>query len=99
MKISRTLTYCSIAFVAAAAVLWFLSARVKTPDGFAVHIVLPEMGPAGGAVGGTYVGHAYSNDFQALASALRRQSVLSAWAASAAAVSVALQSAASWVAP
>ena len=85
----------AVLFAIAAAVLWFLSASVKTPDGFSVHVVRPDsyMGqPMGGnPLGGTYVGHAYSDDFKSLADALRRQSKLSALAAVCAGVSAVLQ--------
>jgi hypothetical protein len=85
----------SIVFALAAAVLWFLSAVVKTPDSYSVHVVRPRSGldqPLGGdPIGGAYIGQAYSNDFVSLANALRRQSKLSAWAAVCAGVSAAPQ--------
>lgn len=86
----------SITTAVAAAIFWFLSAVVRTPKSFAVHVVRAEgpMGqPMGGPVGGTYVGQAYSNDFLELASALKRQSRLSALAAVFAGVSAGLQAA------
>jgi hypothetical protein len=85
----------SVLFAVAAAALWLWSARVKTPNGFSVHVVRSDstMGqPMGGnPLGGTYIGQAYSNDFAGLAHALRRQSKLSALAAICAGISAALQ--------
>ena len=75
-----------------AAVLWFMSAVVKTPDSFSVHVVRPREAPLGGnPMGGTYIGEAYSQDFTNLADALRRQSRLSAYAAICAGTSALLQ--------
>lgn len=90
-----TLTFLSAIFAIAAAALWFASAVIKTPERFAIHVVAPNstMGqPLGGnPLGGTYVGQAQSGDLVNLAHALRRQSRLSAWAASCAGVSAVLQ--------
>jgi len=85
----------SAAAASAAAVLWLLSAKVKTPQTFSIHVARAQgaMGqPLGGnPSGGTYVGHAYSQDLIDLANALRRQSTLSAWAAVSAGVAGGLQ--------
>lgn len=66
----------------AAAVYWFQSARVETPERFSVHVSKPDgfMGePLGGnPLGGTFVGTAHSSDFKALAEALKRQSKMNA---------------------
>jgi hypothetical protein len=79
----------------AAAVLWFLSALVRTPENFAIHVAKANgmMGEplGGGPFGGTYVGHAYSQDLIDLANALRRQSRLSGKAAILTAIAVILQ--------
>lgn len=77
------LTILSAIFALAAACLWFVSAIVKTPTSFAIHVVRPQWGgPLGGnPMGGTYIGHAYSKDLVSLADALKRQSKFSAWAA------------------
>jgi len=68
-----------------AAILWFASAVVKTPENFSIHVARPagRMGePLGGSpLGGTYVGHGDSSDLIDLANALRRQSRLSGVAA------------------
>ena len=97
MKLATILTILSAIFAIAAALLWFISAVVKTPESFSIHVVRPDsfMGePLGGnPLGGTYVGHAYSSDLVALANALRRQSKFSAWAAGCAGVSAILQAA------
>jgi len=97
MKLSMLLTILSALFAITAAALWFVSAVVKTPDRFAIHVVRPNgpMGrPLGGnPIGGTYVGQAHSSDLVALASALRRQSKFSAWAAGCAGISALLQAA------
>jgi hypothetical protein len=97
MKLATALTVFSALFAIAAALLWFVSAVVKTPNSFSIHVVRPDssMGqPLGGnPQGGTYVGHAYSNDLVTLAKALRRQSKFSAWAAGCAGVSAILQAA------
>ena len=51
-----------------AAVLWFKSAVIKTPESFSIHVVKPDMEPMGGnPVGGTYAGQAYSQDLINLA--------------------------------
>ena len=79
----------------AAAVLWWLSAIIKTPGSFSIHVVRangPFGQPLGGnPLGGTYVGHAYSQDLVTLANALRRQSRRSGWAAGFAGLSAVLQ--------
>jgi hypothetical protein len=89
------LTWGSILFAMAAAMLWWLSAIVKTPKSFAVHVVRPNdpmrLPLGGNPLGGAYVGNAYSKDFSVFTDALRRQSKLSALAAICAGVSAALQ--------
>jgi hypothetical protein len=98
-----TLNFLSAFFAIAAAALWFISAVIKTPERFAIHVAAPDsvMGhPLGGnPLGGSYVGQAHSNDLIALANALRRQSRLSAWAASCAGVSALLQAASLFSSP
>jgi hypothetical protein len=67
-----------------AAALWFVTARVTTPNSFSIFVARANGSfgkPLGDPLGGTYVGHAYSEDLNKLADALRRQSRLSAWAA------------------
>jgi len=90
----RSLNILSALFAFVAAGLWLMSARVKTPDTFSVHVSRPDAfgQPLGGhPMFGEYIGQAHSQDFTALAEALKRQSRLSAWAASSAACAVALQ--------
>ena len=78
----NTLTILSALFAIVAAVLWFITAMVKTPMSFAIHVARPNQQPMGGSpMGGTYVGQAYSEDLVSLTSALKRQSKFSAWAA------------------
>ena len=77
----------------AAAILWWLSARVKLPMSFNVHVVKPHGGVLGGnPLEGTYMGHAHSDDFEFLAKGLAKQSRLSSRAAIAAATAAASQS-------
>lgn len=89
------LTLLSAIFAVAAALFWFVSAVIQTPERFAITVVAPDspMGqPLGGnPLGGIHVGQAYSADLIALANALRRQSKLSAWAAACAGISALLQ--------
>jgi hypothetical protein len=94
MKLMQWISYAAAAFAVLAAVLWFLSAWVKTPDRFSVQVV---MGGAlgGGALGGGPLGGGTAHpttspDLTHLALALKKQSKLSAWAASCAGVSAAL---------
>ena len=70
-------------FALAAAILWFLSAKVKTPNSFSIHVVKPNgQEPLGGnPIGGTYQGHGYSSELTKLAESLSKQSKLSALAA------------------
>jgi hypothetical protein len=94
MKTPIILSVASAIFAAIAAGLWFVSAVVKTPDSFSIHVVRPNSGPLGEPLDGTYVGQAHSNDLIELANALRRQSRFSAWAATAAGISALAQTAA-----
>ena len=88
------LTILSVLFAIAAATLWFVSAIVKTPTSFAIHVVRPQQQLLGGnPMGGTYVGQAYSEDLVSLANALKRQSRFSALAAFCAGISALLQTA------
>lgn len=80
----------SAGFAFLAAALWWRSAIIETPEKFSVHVVKPRERPLGGdPFGGTYVGQAYSNDFQELGTKLRQQSKLSARAATHAGISAA----------
>jgi hypothetical protein len=79
------------------AILWLWSARIKTPERFAIHVAKPQMEPMGQPLGGTYVGNGYSPELTTLANALMRQSRLSACAAIATAVSVLLTTAAGFM--
>ena len=84
------LNILSALFAVGAGTLWLVSARVKTPEHFAVHVVKgdsPFQQPLGNnPLGGTYVGQAYSRDFESLGNALRKQSQLSAAAAACASI-------------
>ena len=95
MKLAAVFAVVSALFAIAASVLWFMSARIKTPEQFSIHVARPHgsMGqPLGGdPLAGTYVGHAYSQELVILATALRRQSRFSAWAAASAGLSVLAQ--------
>jgi hypothetical protein len=80
----KYLPYAGAFFAVVAAVLWFLSARVKTPSSF--HIQVIAGGGLGGALGGGPVGggrvlSATSQDLTDLAKALIWQSRLSSAAA------------------
>ncbi len=75
-----------------AALLWFKSARIKTPNTFSIHVVKSRGQLGGNPMGGTYMGNAYSNDLQDLAAALKLQSTWSARAAVFAGISATLQS-------
>ena len=81
------ITILSALFAFFAAVLWFVSGRVKTPTSFAIQVVRPHIPPMGNSAGATYVGQAYSEDLSSLANALKRQSKFSAWAAICAGIS------------
>jgi hypothetical protein len=87
------LSLLSAIFAIAAAALWFLSAVIKTPEHFAIHVVNLGGSKPIGPIGGGYVDQAQSSDLIDLANALRKQSRLSAWAASCAGVSALLQAA------
>jgi uncharacterized protein YjfI (DUF2170 family) len=91
MKLSTLLTVLSALFGTAAAILWFVSALVKTPDSFNIYVVRPHGAMPLGSVGGTYLGQGQSPDLTALGSALRRQSKFSALAAGCAGISAFLQ--------
>jgi hypothetical protein len=64
-----------------AAIFWFWSATINTPDRFAFSVVKPDMNPLGEPVGGEFIGHAYSPDLDKLTSKLREQSKLNRFAA------------------
>jgi len=74
-----------------AAVFWIISATIKTPSSFSIHVVKPNQKPLGEPLGGTYMGNAYSEDLKKLAKALRTQSKWSAAAAICAALSAVSQ--------
>jgi len=91
MKITIDILSAVCAIVAA--YIWWQSAKVKTPDKFNIHVVKPNAQPMGGnPMGGTYMGHAYGQDLNDLAGALKRQSQLSARAAIFAGAAAFLQS-------
>ena len=88
------LTWVSALFAIVAAVLWFMSARVKTPESFSIHVVRSNSfigQPIGQPIGATFIGTAHSADLVELANGLRRQSKLSAYAAVCAAASAVAQ--------
>jgi len=78
-------------FAGLAALAWLVSALVRTPANFVIYVVRPTGQAVHDPLGGTYMGHAYSEDLNELARKLRLQSKWSAAAASCAAVSAALQ--------
>ena len=93
-RLMNILSIIAAVLAVLAAVLWFMSAAVKTPDSFSVHVVRPREAPLGGdPLGGTYIGQAHSQDFTNLANALRRQSRLSSYAAICAGASALVQGA------
>ena len=69
----------------AAAILWAISAYVKTPKSFSVYVSAAEAG------GGQVVGYGSSPDLEKLGQALRRQSGFSAAAAISAAIAAVTQ--------
>jgi hypothetical protein len=82
--------YLSAGCAFVAALLWWLSARVKTPRDFNVHV--HEAGTLGSLGGLTpLLGHGFSPELSALGNALVRQSTFSAWAAGFAGASALLQ--------
>ena len=89
MTLSECVNYAAAAFAIAAAVLWFMSARVKTPQSFGIAVTI-STSPFDGSSGGT--GH--SPDLWNLGYALKRQSRLSAYAAACAAIAAILNTAA-----
>jgi len=94
MNISAILNCGSAVSAIIAAILWFMSAKIKTPNHFGIYVVKPDgvMGePLGDPLGGKYIGHAYSSDLELLGNNLIRQSKLSAWAAIAAGISAVTQ--------
>lgn len=94
MKLSAILNYISALSAIVAAILWFMSAKIKTPSHFTI-IVSRATGPMGKPFGkpfgGEYVGHAYSSDLKELGNNLIKQSKLSAIAAIAAGISAITQ--------
>ena len=84
------ITILSALFAIFAAVLWFVSAVVKTPTSFGIYVVRPFLPPMD-PLGATYIGQGYSEDLISLANALKRQSRFSAWAAICAGISAFLQ--------
>ena len=77
MILVQCLNYAAAAFAFAAAVLWFISALVKTPPSFSIAVEVSTSSYDDSA-GGT----GYSLDLLNLANALRRQSRWNAYAAS-----------------
>jgi hypothetical protein len=89
----------SSGFALAAAVLWLLSALVKTPKAFPARAVQPDEyveNPIGGPIPEHAPGTVQSEAHLQLGAALRRQSTLSASAAVCACVSAAAQAVALW---
>lgn len=90
-----TIKYASAVFAIAAAMLWFVSAVVKTPKSFSLHVARADSlhGKllAGSVFGSEYVGHGHSPELTALGAAMSRQSMWSAAAAVCAGIAAALQ--------
>lgn len=82
----------SALFALGAAVLWIASAKVKTPKSFSIDVITVHNGdaeiPSGEVVGG---GFGTSPELNDLGNALVKQSKLSAFAASSAAIAAGLQ--------
>ena len=94
MYLLQTVQFISALSAVTAAVLWFLSARVRTPESFSIHVVRSDSFAGqmlGGPLGGEYMGHGYSPGLNELAQALRKQSRLSGCGAIAAGISALLQ--------
>jgi len=85
----------SAVFAIAAAILWFVSARIKTPESFSIHVAragtLQGQLLAGGVIGSQYAGHGYSPELTALGESMCRQSKWSAAAAVCAGIAAILQ--------
>lgn len=84
MTTAQEFNYASAFFAVVAAVLWFWSARVKTPAEFEV-VVEVQTSPDGSGIGG-----GGSVELTELGYALKRQSRRSGWAAVSAGVSAIL---------
>jgi hypothetical protein len=89
MTIARYLNYTAAAFGFAAAVLWFVSAFVRTPSSFSVAVDI-SAATWDASVGGV----GYSQDLSDLGDALKHQSRLSAYAAACAGMAAILGAAA-----
>lgn len=76
-----------------AAVLWWISAKVKTPSSFPIAVIKPDNfnRPFGEPLGGTFMGHGHSPKLNELGENLRNQSKWSAKAAVFAAASALCQ--------
>lgn len=89
-NVKRVLEFCSAACAAGAAILWYLSARVKVPHEFPItvtsaHTMLEQV------IGANVTSTGSSEQLDDLARAVIKQSRLSGWAAGFAAVSAAFQ--------
>ena len=91
-RLETRLNTVSISFAIVAAVLWFGSAMVSTPDSFDITVVRPDGGIlGGGGPGAKFVGSGYSESLRLLGKALKTQSALSAFAAICAGISAVAQ--------
>lgn len=98
--VPKVLTIISAVFAAAAAVLWWRSATIRTPATFRIGLDRPDPSffqPDGPPLGIGPVASASSEELQTLGHALRQQSRLSAWAAGCAGVSATCQAVAALV--
>jgi hypothetical protein len=90
MILYSAMQYVSAAFAFAAAILWWKSAIVKTPDRFSIH-VLRTSGLMAQPLFAKYVGHGHSPELENLGAALISQSRWNGWGAKCAAVAATLQ--------
>ena len=89
--IKIALQIADAALAGGAAIYWYWSSQIKTPETFSIYVVKPDTIPLGQPLGGKYMGNAYSEDLKELATKLREQSELSKKAATYAAIAAALQ--------
>ena len=90
---SSWIQWAGVIFALAAAIVWFVSVRIKMPQSFSINVASTDtfegqMSP-GYVIGRKYAAH--SPDLTELSKALPRQSKLSAWAAGCAIISALLQ--------
>lgn len=91
MTVALVLQWTSMISGFVSAALWLLSANVKVPHTFEIHVVEAQTCPIVQPTSGDYIGQGHSPELEELSQALHHQSRISAWAASATAIAVACQ--------